>query len=484
MANSYQVFSGPTVVNNSFPLTQIDGYLEEGHLKVYKNNILQTSGYSFTNPGTLTLSFTTAPAASDVIKVQRQTPNTVAGRVVDFSDGSVLTAADLDESAIQLLYLVQESNDTGSGALGPNSDGSHWDAGSKKIQNLASPTASTDAANKAYVDGVTLYGTGLSSPQSWTLSGTGSATSFTLSPAPLTTDANMFLVEVGGVIQRPTNNYSIAAPNTLVFTSAPGAGSGNIVVRNIGAVRNVAAFADNVSFGSNISVAGTAAITGNTTVTGSVTSSSFVGPVTGNVTGNLTGNVTGNVVATNLTGTLQTAAQPNITSTGALTVPSISVTGSITGSTVGALAASLLPSGSVLQVVVGAENATALSLSASYQASAVTVSITPKRASSRIVLIASVNTAITAASGGGTFVNLYIYKTAIGTSVGGGANFNYAMPSTFSQHNGIIMGTDFANTTSAITYGIAANFSGTTPSNSYVNGNSGTSRIVAIEVAV
>lgn len=160
------------------------------------------------------------------------------------------------------------------------------------------------------------------------------------------------------------------------------------------------------------------------------------------------------------------------------------INGTISGSTVGALAASLLPSGSVLQVVVGAENGTALSLSSGYQAAAVTVSITPKRASSRIVLIASVNTAINAASGGGTFVNLYIYKTAIGTSVGGGANFNYATASSFSQHNGIIIGTDLPNTTSAMTYGIAANFSGTTPTSSYVNGNAGTSRIVAIEVAV
>ena len=52
-------------------------------------------------------------------------------------------------------------------------------------------------------------------------------------------------------------------------------------------------------------------------VNGSAKATAFIGPVTGDVTGNLTGDVTGNVSGT--AATVTTAAQPAITSLGALT---------------------------------------------------------------------------------------------------------------------------------------------------------------------
>jgi len=248
MAYSYQVYSGSTVTNNSFAVTQIDGYLQLSHLKVYKNDVLQASGYTFTQPsGVLTLSFSTAPIATDIIVVRRETPKTQATRVVDFSDGSVLTANDLDRSAIQLLFIAQEAQDTGNGSIGPTLNEQDWDADGKRITNVGLPIDATDAVTKQYIDGVTLYGDGfLGTPQAWSFTGNGSSTIFSFSPVALSTDPNFFIVEVGGVLQRPVTDYDVFG-SYIQFVSAPPATVG-IRVRNIGITRNVAAFNNEVIF--------------------------------------------------------------------------------------------------------------------------------------------------------------------------------------------------------------------------------------------
>lgn len=65
---------------------------------------------------------------------------------------------------------------------------------------------------------------------------------------------------------------------------------------------------------------GTTSPTSTLDVDGTCTAIAFVGPITGNVTGNVTGDVAG---------TILTASQPNITSTGALTIPSATVSGDL-----------------------------------------------------------------------------------------------------------------------------------------------------------
>jgi len=141
-------------------------------------------------------------------------------------------------------------------------------------------------------------------------------------------------------------------------------------------------------------------------VNGTVTATAFAGPLTGNVTGNLTG-------------TIQTEAQPNITSTGALTAPSLNVEGNITGSTVGALASCLLQSGCVLQVVFGFTQ-TSTTLATGATQTALTASITPKRANSRIIVIMSNCLYAGAPINNDQLITLYLYR-----SVGGGASSNF-----------------------------------------------------------
>jgi hypothetical protein len=338
MPLSYQLFtatSGQTVFLFTFPV------LSNDHVKVSIDGTdLTGTQYTVSSSPSPRVTLTTGATAGQVVRVYRKTPGRETGasvNLVDFVNGSVLSEEDLDKSNKQLLYLLQESDDTGTGALNKNNSETHWDAESLKIENLATPTANNDAVNKtyvdtkvstdamtlsgghwdgesrrinnvadpstaqdattknyvdskfasdamvlsggnwdgenrritnvasptnvndaaskAYVDGVTFYtGGGLATPQSWVFSGNGSLTTFALaSPDPLSSDAQQFLVEVGGVIQRPTTNYSISGSN-LTFVTAPPAGTNNIVVRNFGAVRNVASFADNVTFSQNATV--------------------------------------------------------------------------------------------------------------------------------------------------------------------------------------------------------------------------------------
>jgi hypothetical protein len=234
---SYVLHNG-TGSQTSFSFAGIDDYLSVGYIKVYLNDVLQTTGYTI-NAGAETVNFSpTAPASGVKVKIARETPNTSAGftgNIVDFSNGSVLTADDLDKGFKGLLHIVQESNDTGSGALGKTTDQLGWNAAALPVKNAGQAIDPGDLVTKAQMDAVSLYGAS-TIPQSWADTGNGSKTSFTLNPLPSSTNADMFIVEVGGVLQRPTTDYSLTT-NALVFVTAPGNNIG-IRVRNFGVARN------------------------------------------------------------------------------------------------------------------------------------------------------------------------------------------------------------------------------------------------------
>jgi hypothetical protein len=119
-------------------------YIDVTHVKAYLNGTL-TSAYTISSS---TLTFTTAPANGVVIRIERETPND--NRLVDFTDGSVLTEQDLDRSADQNFYIAQEITDDSASKLGLDTD-DKYNAQSKVIKNLASPVADTDAVNKAFI---------------------------------------------------------------------------------------------------------------------------------------------------------------------------------------------------------------------------------------------------------------------------------------------------------------------------------------------
>lgn len=67
-------------------------------------------------------------------------------RLVDFSDGSILRAYDLNVSQIQTLHVAEEARDLTADTIGVNNDGD-LDARGRRIVNLADPVNDLDAVN-------------------------------------------------------------------------------------------------------------------------------------------------------------------------------------------------------------------------------------------------------------------------------------------------------------------------------------------------
>lgn len=243
MPNSYQAHTG-NGSTATFSWAQIDGYLSASHIYVFVNGNSKVVNSQYTiNTTARTVTFLSGeiPESGAYIKIQRITPKTVSGLQVVFTDASVLTATDMNNAQKQQLFIAQEAQDTGNGALTLDDKGVRWDAQNNRIINVGAPLEIADAVTKGYVDAIALFGA-YTVPQSWSLSGTGSKTVFDLtSPDPTATDPQMFLVEVNGVLQRPTVNYTIQQTGSiyqLVFVAAPASGTNNIVVRNFGVSRN------------------------------------------------------------------------------------------------------------------------------------------------------------------------------------------------------------------------------------------------------
>ena len=243
MANSYKLYTG----NNStkiFALSGIDGWVSTAFIKVYLNDVLQTTGYSFITMSTApSVEFGTAPGTGVTIRLQRETAR-VSGsldlsafqsNIIDFSDGSVLTAGDLDKAVQGLVHVAQESNDSGSGALGLNVTQTAWTAGNKKITEVTDGTNAQDAVTVNQFNLATLFGGSAMQPELWSITATGTDT-YTLSPAPSGLNENLFFVTIDGVVQ-PPSAYNLT-PTTIVF-SAVVASPKLISIRNFGVARSL-----------------------------------------------------------------------------------------------------------------------------------------------------------------------------------------------------------------------------------------------------
>lgn len=79
-----------------------------------------------------------------LIEVRRYTSATE--RLVDFADGSILRAYDLNISQVQTLHVAEEARDLTADTIGVNNDG-HLDARGRRIVNVADPIGDFDALN-------------------------------------------------------------------------------------------------------------------------------------------------------------------------------------------------------------------------------------------------------------------------------------------------------------------------------------------------
>ena len=110
-------------------------YISSSHVKAYVDGVEDTS---ITFPTTSSVTLSSTPTNGAIVLIKRVTP--IDSRLVDFQDGSVLSATDLDKSADQNFYVAQETSDTAQLHLGISDTTNHYDAGASgsnlKIQNV------------------------------------------------------------------------------------------------------------------------------------------------------------------------------------------------------------------------------------------------------------------------------------------------------------------------------------------------------------
>lgn len=96
------------------------------------------------------ITFTTAPVG--MLYVYRETPT---DRMVQFMEGSVLKATDMNISTLQQLHIIEESQDwTTSNAIVFNDETLAWEAKGYRITNVADPVNAQDVVTKHYMETV------------------------------------------------------------------------------------------------------------------------------------------------------------------------------------------------------------------------------------------------------------------------------------------------------------------------------------------
>lgn len=99
--------------------------------------------YRFTQRTVITTTQTWGPGSGyERIEIKRVTSATE--RLVDFSDGSILRASDLNTATVQALHIAEEGRDIATDTIGVDNDG-NLDARGRKIVNLADAVLDGDA---------------------------------------------------------------------------------------------------------------------------------------------------------------------------------------------------------------------------------------------------------------------------------------------------------------------------------------------------
>jgi hypothetical protein len=114
--NTAASFTNHTGNGTAGPFNVSFSYLSEAEVDVTVGGVLKTitTHYTFTSATQITFTSGNEPGNGVAIKFQRDT--NLSSKAVDFNDGSVLTEADLDTNADQLLFGMQEIVDSGVGS--------------------------------------------------------------------------------------------------------------------------------------------------------------------------------------------------------------------------------------------------------------------------------------------------------------------------------------------------------------------------------
>lgn len=136
---SYTADGGTTNYAVTFP------YLDQADVKVELDGVAET-GWTWVNSSTI--AFNTAPTSGVLIEVFRVTARDA--REVNYTDGSLLDGDVLNLDSKQAFYMVLEALDDAMESLRWDPVAGAYDASSRKITNLAIPTADGDAATRGW----------------------------------------------------------------------------------------------------------------------------------------------------------------------------------------------------------------------------------------------------------------------------------------------------------------------------------------------
>ena len=89
--------------------------------------------------------------ANVTVYVYRQTPTS---SLVDFNDGSILLASEMDKMAAQLLHVEEENSDFLLNSAMVTDDDGAWQGRGRRIKNLRDPQQPQDVVTLNYLDGV------------------------------------------------------------------------------------------------------------------------------------------------------------------------------------------------------------------------------------------------------------------------------------------------------------------------------------------
>jgi len=155
MAFAQRIITSNSAGDQEFTFTF--DYIKEEHIKVFVNFVEKAQGTGsnefqvITNTTPKKISLNTGLAA-DNTRVEIRRVSSLSTPLVDFEDGSTLTAADLDTAEKQSLFIAQELDDALKQGISIDTSTGIPTLGSQRLSNVADPVNAQDVVTKAYLE--------------------------------------------------------------------------------------------------------------------------------------------------------------------------------------------------------------------------------------------------------------------------------------------------------------------------------------------